>query len=481
VIIDKIGQDLHKKGTAVIYGRRRLDYPQLRRGVSSLSGFFSGCGIRRGDRVAFLADDGILFAAGFLAMAGSGCVVVPLNTRYKVAEITRYLEDCRIKHVVCDEGAARCYEAAFAKAGMRPVVINSRELRRSRGRETIPLGLKYSDEILRQFSSGSTERPKLVSRTYGNLLSEARGVSAALKLTSRDKILCLVPLYHAYGLGTGMTPSLLSGATLVLVEKFHPRKILDIIIKEKITIILGVPPMFRILSGSVNKKTRLRSLRYCFSAGIGLPADVSAAFKERFGIYVRDLYGTTETGCIAANLDRNIERMLSSVGRPIRGTKISVMLEDGRRARPGQTGEIVISTPTCGRWYVAADNKRPLLKNNYFYTADIGKLDKKKNLYIVGRRSAFINVAGEKVDSKEVEAVLRGYPSVKEAVVLSVPDVLRGEAVRAVVVTKDGVADKAGLLKHCRQRLADFKVPRVLEFRESIPRSALGKVLKGFL
>jgi len=240
--------------------------------------------------------------------------------------------------------------------------------------------------------------------------------------------------------------------------------------------------MFSMLADVLmRQRPKIPSLRYCFSAGISLPPEVSKKFYLKFGVFVRDLYGTSETGCISINLNKRIETTLNSVGLPIIGTKVEVTLEDANKAKIGQTGEIAVRTPTCGRWYYIGNAKRPLLKDGYFYTGDMGKKDKKANLYILGRKTTFINVAGAKVDPKEVEEILKKHPGVKQAVVLGFPDKLRGEVVKAVIVPKNISLYKHSLLKYCRERLADFKIPRVIDFRDKLPRSSLGKVLKGYL
>lgn len=330
--------------------------------------------------------------------------------------------------------------------------------------------VKAQDAVLEQFSSGSTARPKLARRTHSNLLKEAENISQTIKISSRDKILCAVPLFHAYGFGTGMLSAIYSGAALILVNRFRSRRILNILRQEKVSIFFAVPYMFRMLAHSLDKRMRLPALKYCFSAGISLPEEVCKKFYSKFGVFVRDLYGTTETGCLAINLGRRPQTGLNSVGLPIKGAKIEIFLRKGhKKAKAGQKGEIAVKTPTCA------------LKRSYFYTGDIGKVDKGGNLYILGRKTSFINVAGMKVDPKEVEEVLNRHPGVKEAVVLAAPDKLRGEVVKAVVVPESSVLDKKALLKYCRKFLADFKLPRVIEFRDKLPRSSLGKILKGYL
>ncbi len=472
---------------SIIYDKESLTYSDLSRGIDIFAGYLLNNGINYQDKVAVFLSNNPLFIITFFAIAKIGAIAITLNTNYKEEELRSYLKGMSVKYLMLDvQLKDKCGKAIYGTA-INLIIMNSKVIypkisRRVDKNYNIDIRINTDDEVLQQFSSGSTGKPKRVGRTHFNILSEARSVSKTIGISSKDKILCAVPLFHAYGFGSAMLPSIYSGAKLILLDKFNPRRVLGILKKEKITILFGVPYMFSMLADVLMKKRpKIPSLRYCFSAGISLPPEVSKKFYRKFGVFVRDLYGTSETGCISVNLNKGIETTLNSVGLPIIGTKVEVILEDANKAKVGQTGEIAVKTPTCGRRYYIENTNKPLLKDSYFYTGDIGKKDKKGGLYILGRKTNFINVAGTKVDPKEVEDLLKKHPAVKEAVVLGFPDKLRGEVVRAVVVPKNASLRKNSILKHCREKLADFKVPRVIEFRDKLPRNSLGKMLKGCL
>ncbi len=461
---------------AVIYGKESLTYSELDRKINIFAEYLLNSGIRCQDKVAIFLSNNPLFVIAFFAVAKVGAIAITLNTNYKEEEVRSYLKGVSVKYLISDVRLKdRCEKAIYGMA-INHIIIDSKVIyTKISGRLNknyhFDIRINPDDEVLEQFSSGSTGKPKRVGRTHFNILSEAKSVSRSIGISSKDKILCAVPLFHAYGFGSAMLPSIYSGAQLILLDKFSPRKILNILKKAKITIFFGVPYMFSMLADVLTKeKPKIPSLRYCFSAGISLPPEVSRKFYLKFGVFVRDLYGTSETGCVSINLNKRIENTLNSVGLPIKGTRVEI-----------REGDVTVKTPTCGSWYYIGNTKKPLLKDGYFYTGDIGKKDKKANLYILGRKTTFINVAGAKVDPKEVEEILKKHPQVKEAVVLGFPDKLRGEVVRAVVVAKNVSLCKNSLLKYCRKRLADFKVPRLIEFRDRLPKSSLGKVLKGCL
>ncbi len=472
---------------SIIYGKESLTYSDLSRGIDIFAECLLNNGINYQDKVAVFLSNNPLFIITFFAIAKIGAIAITLNTNYKEEELKSYLKGMSVKYLISDLRLKDRCEKAIYGMSINLIIIDSKViypkiLRRLNKNYHINIRINPDDEVLQQFSSGSTGKPKRVGRTHFNILSEAKSVSKTIRISSKDKILCTVPLFHAYGFGSAMLPSIYSGAQLVLLDKFIPRRVLNILKKERITILFGVPYMFSMLADVLRKeRCKIVSLRYCFSAGISLPAEVSRKFYLKFGIFVRDLYGTSETGCISINLNKRIETTLNSVGLPIIGTEIEIILENANKAKVGQTGDIVVKTPTCGRWYYTGNTKKPLLKNGYFYTGDVGRKDKRENLYILGRKTSFINVAGTKVDPKEVEEVLKKHPGIREIAVLGFPDKLRGEVVKAVVVAKNVSLSKYSLLKYCRVRLADFKVPRIIEFRDKLPRSGLGKVLKGYL
>ncbi len=471
---------------AISYNQENIDYLNLKKRIDAIALYLLDKDINYQTKVAIFLNTDPLFVSTFFALSKIGAIVATFNINYKEEELSNYLKALKIKHIILTQQAKNRYGKSKLNSLVKTITVDNypKLINHSSGGQDINAKVSSSDEVLYQFSSGSTGKPKVSSRNHSNILSEAESVAKTIKFSSRDKILCAVPLYHAYGFGSAMTPAIYSGATLILLDKFNPRKVLNIFKQKKITIFFGVPYMFNVLSSIYNtKKIDFPSLKYCFSAGISLPKEISKKFYDKFGVFVRDLYGTTETGCISVNLNKNIESMLSSVGLPIKGTKIEIIQKNGKKSKVGQTGEIIVKTPTCGQWYHLGNQKRLVTKNRYLYTGDIGKKDKEGNLYILSRKTSFINIAGEKVDPKEVEAVLLRYLGIKEAVVLGFPDKLRGQVVKAVVVLKNKSIslDKKLLLRYCREKLANFKVPRIVIIRDKLPRNSLGKLLKGYL
>lgn len=473
------------KGIAIVYNNQRIVYSQLSNKINNFSKFLLQMGLGKQDRVAIFLPNNPSFVVSFFAIAKIGAIALTLNINYTQEELKKYLKYCKIKYVITDYQKEQLCRTA---AGKLPVKIfpldswvNFVDTLRIQPSSKINIKINPQDQVLYQFSSGSTGIPKIASRSQHNVAKEIINISKTIKISNKDKIICVVPLWHAYGLIPAMALSVYSKATLVLVDKFYPRKILNILNKEKATIFYATPYMLNALSRMVKRKIKLPDLKFCFTAGAPLSKKLARGFYNKFGLFPQNFYGTTETGCVSINLDKNRESTIDSVGLPISNTKIKILLEDKKTAKVGYKGQVIIKTPACAQWYYLGDRKEPLLKDGYFYTGDLGKKDKRGNLYILGRKTYFINVGGIKVDSAEVEEVIKKFPLVKEALVMGAPDKLRGQIVKAVIMPKGASLDAKVLLKYCREKLADFKIPRIIEIRDKFSNSPLGKTFEGCL
>jgi long-chain acyl-CoA synthetase len=212
-----------------------------------------------------------------------------------------------------------------------------------------------------------------------------------------------------------------------------------------------------------------------------MPPKLNRQFYEKFGIYVRQLYGSTETGTISVNLNTEIERSLDSVGKPITEVEVTICRENGQRAQVDELGEIAVKSPAAIDSYEGSEEPvRESFRNGYFFTGDLGRTDQNGLLYLVGRKKFLINKGGYKINPLEIEALLEAHPKVEEAVVLGVPTSFGDEKVKAVVVLSGSCTEKE-IIEHCRGRVADFKIPSLIEFREALPKTATGKVRRGLL
>jgi long-chain acyl-CoA synthetase len=335
---------------------------------------------------------------------------------------------------------------------------------------------------LYMYSSGSTGKPKRVTRTHVQLSDERKALAATIHLTESDRILCTVPLYHAHGFCNCLLAALLTGGTLVIVPgEFNPRETLRALSGESITIYPAVPFMFKMLTEVfIKNMPDLRQLRLVFSAGAAMPEQVGQRFEEIYGVPVRQLYGSTETGAISINLAGGAGTE-TSVGMPLVGYRIDILDESGTPARQGEVGLVAIRSPAMAHQYDGLpEMTAECFVGSYFLPGDMGCKDELGNLYIKGRKKLMINVAGNKVDPLDVEAVIGRHAKVSEVVVVGEADPIYGERVKAVVVANEA-CEASEIIRYCATRLAEYKVPRQVEFRSDIPRSPLGKILRKYL
>jgi long-chain acyl-CoA synthetase len=468
---------------ALVYGDERTSYAELREQVDRLAGALAARGLGDGAPVALVLPNVPTFAVAFLAILRAGAVVVPLNPHFKEAELEFHFRECGVKAVVTDEaGEPACRSVAERLDAPPELLVDLDSLEGG----SVPAAPAADDEAVFQYSSGSTGRPKRVPRTHRHLRAEADSYVAAIGLTAEDSIFCTIALFHTYGMGCCLLAAVRSGATLVLFDNPNPfvlqrGRALALIERERATVFPGVPFTFRMLS-EAPEDADLSSLRLCFSAAAALPRATFKAFQERFGVPVRELYGCTEAGCVTVSLDDDPQATIGSVGTPIDGVELRVADESGEPVEAGRIGEVLIRSTAMTPGYAEADElNAAAFRDGWFRSGDRGRIDEEGRLFLTGRTKRLIDVRGEKVDPIEVEDVLAVHPKVAEVVVVGVESGVPGEELVKAVVVPAGDCQERELIRYCRERLADYKVPDRVEFREEIPTGPGGKVLRKYL
>lgn len=483
--------------TAIAHRGDRLSYAELSYRTAQAGAGLASVGVRAGDRVGLVLRNTPEFVIGFFGVTSLGAVAVPLNPAYKEAELEFYFRESDVRAVIADPrviGVVR----RIAGRMHRPVEIVSTGAtqRGARSFESLlqerapgPLGPRpHNEDCVYQYSSGSTGRAKRVPRTHGQLSTEAAGVVATAGIDAGDTIMAALPLYHTYGMGCCLMTAIASGATLLLPEGREPfllrrRPTLGLIEQERVTVFPAVPNMLRFLAKSPGSAD-LSSLRLCFSGAAALPQSTFDEFKDAFGVEIRQLYGCTETGTITMNLDDDPEGTSASVGRPIQDVRVRIVNDRGVEVATGRIGEIAVSSPAMSRGYQGesqTDPNDPSFRDGRFLTGDRGRVDEDGRVFITGRKKLLIDVFGEKVDPIEVEDVLATHPRVQEVVVVGIPSGIEGEQRIKAVVVADERCEERELIRFAAERLANYKVPASVEFRDEIPKSPVGKVLRKYL
>ena len=452
-----------------------------------------GLGVGPTDRVAVVLPAGAEAAVATIAVA-AGAVCVPLNPSFTADEWQRYFGDLQVAALLtradldsASRGVAHNLDIPVIDLSPRPSEgpgafnLLGSGTRRAAGDEAAP-GADNDAFIL--LTSGTTSRPKLVPLTHASVCMSAYNAGSTLQLGPRDRLLNVLPLYHAHGLISGLLTALAAGSTVVCTPGFDPAAFFGWLTEFRPTWYTAVPAIHRaLLSEATRHKHSVQrsSLRVIRSASASLPPDVLHALESLFGVPVIETYGMTEAASqIAANpLGR---RKPGSVGQPA-GAEIAIMDREGRRLAAGERGEIALRGPTITRGYdndIAATESA--FRDGWFRTGDLGYLDRDGYLFIVGRIKDVIKRGGQQVAPAEVEEALLGHPDVVEAAAFSVPHGRLGENVAAAVVLRPHAKVSAQKLRNfVRERLARFKVPGLIRIVPEIPKSPSGKIKRGGL
>jgi amino acid adenylation domain-containing protein len=470
--------------------RPDLTYHQLADLVVGTGCALSAAGFQRTDRIALILPNGPEAATAFLSIAGT-CVCAPLNPAYREAEFDFYLRDLRPKAIaVAEEGPATRVASTLGIDIIRIVgtptdpagTFRLEGLTAASPGDFVPPGpAGPNDTALLLHTSGTTSRPKLVPLTWGNLGQSAANVAQTLGLSSADRCLNVMPLFHIHGLAAAVLASLWSGASVVCTPGFLATSFFDWLDAFDPTWYTGVPAMHQSvlarapLHSDTLARTRLRFIR---SSSAALPTRVLEELESTFGVPVVEAYGMTEAAHqMASNPIPPGVRKTGSVGRPA-GSKICVLDDAWQPLPAGVPGRVCISGVNVTSGYV--DNpaaNRESFAGGWFYTGDLGWMDEDGYLYLSGRSKEIINRAGEKISPGEVDEVLMRHFSVQQCLTFALPDSGLGEEVGAAVVLKPGAApDEAAIQSFAAQLLADFKVPRRIYFIDELPKGPTGKL-----
>ncbi len=469
--------------TAVVEEENRITYTELGSMVDRLSSYLCRIGVKKGDPVIVLLPNSIEYVAAFFAITNIGAVCVPVNSAYKKQEIEYYVIHCSAKLVLTDERLLTTAQEVVSGTRTSVSVIKGS----GSDWNTLPVDVESlrnisidpSDEAIYLYSTGSTGKPKRVSRTHLNLVALADNHTHTVGWTERDRILFAVPMSHTYAFGNFIS-SVKIGASIYVVAEFNRSQVLDVIEKESITVFPSVPVMLDVLAKTYLPEPKdLSSLKLVISAGAPLSEKTFHSFFEKYGIYPRQLYGSSETGVISINLGSDIERTFNSVGRAVKNVVVKIFDDDGVELGAGEAGEIAVRSPsmTNSGYFGMPEETKEVFKDGYYFTGDLGKIDAEGFIYIVGRKKLFINISGNKVDPLEVENILLEHEKIKDAVVLGILDDNGIEAVKAAIVP-DGELQRNEVVQYCRERISGFKIPSVIEFLDELPRSPTGKVLR---
>ncbi|WP_306360241.1 long-chain fatty acid--CoA ligase [Nocardia sp. CC227C] len=470
---------------AVTGGDDSLTYGRLAERATRAAWTLRGLGVAPGDRVAYLGPNHPVYLEVFFATGLLGAVFVPLSTRSAAAELEYALTDSGAA-ILVHTGEHDALVAALPGAA-RPGIVRVggpggyEELLAAASVEPIDEPVALDDDCLIMYTSGSTGRPKGAVLTHGNLTWNCVNVLVESDVAADEVTLVAAPLFHAAALGMVCLPTLLKGGRVVLLGKFDPATVLELVERERVTRMFGVPTMFDALAAHPRwAAADLSSVRTLLCGGSPVPHSTIRRYLDRGLSFVQG-YGMTEAAPGVLVLDRDhAESKLGSAGVPSFFTDVRVVDAEGTAVRPGERGEVVVHGPNVMRGYWnRPEATADVLRDGWFHSGDVATVDADGYVYIVDRLKDVIISGGENIYPAEVENELCRHPAVAACAVIGVPDDRWGEVGKAVVVPVDGHRPTSGeLLEFLRERLAGFKVPKYVAFTDELPTTGSGKIRK---
>jgi long-chain acyl-CoA synthetase len=491
---------------ALICGRQRLTYATLEARCNQLANALLAGELKRCDRVAIYLENIPEAAVGVFGALKAGGVFLVINPTTKMDKLAYILNNCRASVLITSRKRAEevaaiwptvpylrtivvvdGVEKSFATEGERKVVYLEEILVSESSKRPAKRCIDIDLAAL-IYTSGSTGKPKGVMLTHLNVVSAATSITTYLENTADDVIINLLPLAFDYGLYQ-LLMAFKMGATLVLERGFtYPFVLIETLIREKVTGLPLVPTISSILLQLNLKEYQFPHLRYISNTAAALPTEHIRKLREFFPqVKIYSMYGLTECKRVSYLPPDQIDIRPRSVGRGMPNEEVYVVDDEGKRLGPGQVGELVVRGANVmkGYWELPDETAKMLRDGGFawpekvLYTGDLFTTDEEGYLYWVGRKDDIIKTRGEKVSPKEVEDVLYSLPQVADAAVIGVPDEVAGNAIKAFVTLKPGssITEKE-LLRHCKERLEDFMVPKYVEICESMPKTGTGKISK---
>ncbi len=467
-------------GVCVSDAARTLSNAAFAADVDRLARTLLHAGVGSGDVVAVMLPNCCEIVTTMFAAWRIGATLTPVNPALTDPEVAYQLEDCSARALVGDTRSRN-----LAREGGLAWVDAERI--HATGSDDATDELEPADEVTLMsdfafviYTSGTTGRPKGCLLDHHNVDAMVRSISEHMHLTAQDRSLLVLPLFHCNGLVVGTLSVLLAGGSVSIGPRFDPETFWDAVEQTQPTFFSAVPTMYALLEGRTTRPVDTSSLRFVVCGAAPMPAELIERFERRFGVPVVEGYGLSE-GTVASTVNPvDGPRKAGTVGPALPGQVVEIEGPDGRRLPRGERGEVVIHGPNVMRGYLGRPEDTALVvKDGWLHTGDVGYLDDDGYLVLVDRLKDMIIRGGENIYPQEIEHVLYAHPDVLEAAVVGQPDAVLGEVPVAYVAPRPGsTLDPAELREHCRGSLARYKIPHEIHIRPSLPKNAVGKLIK---
>jgi acyl-CoA synthetase (AMP-forming)/AMP-acid ligase II len=477
-----------------ISGDCRLTYKEFNGITNRIAAGLEKHGVKRGDHMAVLLGVQLEFPLSFFALMKLGAIVVPLNTRFKGEELAYEINDSESKGLIVDEeywpfidsvrGQLKTIEKIFFNGPHVPEGTLPFSLLKENKEDVFTRAtLSESDDVAIMYTSGTTGKPKGAILHQRGFVLSAMLVSDFIQFEPEDKMICCIPLFHITGLSCIMLSPIFSGVACVYMRQFKTKDFLEIMAKEKVTQYMGVINVIWLMVNHPDfNQYDFSSLRTALFGGSPATEEmVRGIFNKLPHLQISVGYGLTEYFAIVTSTPyEDALRKIKAVGKCLPTVDARIVDDEGNEVVTGTIGEIVLKGAKVFKGYWKnPEATRATIVDGWVRTGDIGKIDDEGFIYILDRKKDMINRAGEKIYSLEVENVICDNPKVLEVAVVGIPDTIMGEVVKACIALKPGEnATEEEIKKLCAERLANYKVPKFVEFMDCLPRNPAGKVSK---
>lgn len=479
--------------TAVTFMGKTFDYQTVYGYARQIAAYFQSIGIKKGDRIALMLPNCPQYVFSYYGAMLAGATIVQVNPMYKEQELLHVLKDSGattiiayeplipiINNVLSDTSVEHSYSVSFTNPSDFEQLLQHQL-------EYNPVTIEPKEDVaVLQYTGGTTGRSKGAMLTHYNIVANTLQAAATAEKNIKfgeERVLTISPLFHVYGMTSGMILTFHMGGNLILLPRFEVEEAVETMQALKPTSFPGVPTMFiAILNYAREHNIDLSYLETVTSGSAPLSADVLSNFEQTTGAPIAEGYGLSEASPVTHRNPIEGVQKAGSIGIPIPNTDSKIVdLESGTKELPiGEVGELIIKGPQVmkGYWNMPEETEQTI-RDGWLYTGDLAKMDEDGFFYIVGRKKEMIIASGFNIYPIEIETILYQNPKVLEAAVIGIPDPYRGETIKAVVSLKEGQsATEEEIVEFCKERLANFKVPTSVDFIDEFPKTAVGKILK---
>ena len=482
---------------AVVFENQRLTYQEFNERVNRFANGLLRLGLKKGDKVAVLLFNSIPLVEILFASAKTGGVFTPINFRFTADEVFYILDHSDTRFFIYGEELSEIVEKIRSRLQKVEFYLSVGDSAPSTAmnyetvlKESLPqepdVPISEKDECQLMYTSGTTGKPKGALLTHGNLLWNLFNTVLGREEKEGETSIVIDPLYHTAALNNHFITRIAMAGTSVLIKHFDPKRVMEVIEKEKVTVISGAPAVYHLMLSLPEGRYDTRSITKCTTGASILPNETKERLVKLFpnltGIY--DVYGCTEaTPSIAILKAKDSLRKRECVGPPVSFLEVRIVDDQDRDLPKGEVGELICRGPNVMKgYYKDEEATREALREGWLYTGDLARMDEEGFVYIVDRKKDMIVSGGENIYPREIEEILYSHPRIEDAAIVGVPDSLWGESVKAFVVLKKGeTLTEAEVVEYCKTHLASYKKPKSVEFVESLPRNPSGKVLKTLL